>query len=138
MLLLDTHVLIWTVEGETGRIGRRTRALISKAESQDGVRVSPATLFEVSALHTAGRLRLDRALDEWISGAFADGRIRIAELTPSVAIAAGRIPREALPDPLDRMLVETARRADATFVTADARILGYAANAAVRVHDAGR
>jgi PIN domain nuclease of toxin-antitoxin system len=137
VLLLDTHVLIWTVQGEK-QIGRRTRALISKAESQDAVRVSPATLFEVSALHTAGRLRFDRALDEWISDAFADGRIRIVEVTPSVAIAAGRIPREALPDPLDRVLVETARRADATFVTADARILGYAAKAAVRVHDAGR
>ena len=42
-------------------------------------------------------------------------------------------------DPLDRLLVATARDADATFVTCDERILEYAAtDPGLRVHDARR
>ena len=57
---------------------------------------------------------------------------------PSIAIDAGSIPRDALADPLDRLLVATARRLDATFLTGDRRILEYAASTGnVRVQDAG-
>ena len=44
-----------------------------------------------------------------------------------------------LADPIDRMLVATARQIEATLVTRDRRILDYAARtSAVRVHDAAR
>ena len=40
---------------------------------------------------------------------------------------------------MDRLLVATARQADATLVTADAKILEYAAASAnLSTHDAGR
>jgi PIN domain nuclease of toxin-antitoxin system len=139
VLLLDTHVLVWTLEGDVRRVGRRSRALLTRAESRDAVRVSPVSLFEVAALHTLGRIRLQHSLETWIADAFADGRLRIAELTRAMAIEAGEIPRDALPDPLDRLLVATARRAEATLLTGDRRIIGYAASATgLRVHDVGR
>jgi PIN domain nuclease of toxin-antitoxin system len=48
------------------------------------------------------------------------------------------VPRTALADPLDRLLVSTARHLDAVFVTADRQILEYASETGnVRVHDAG-
>jgi PIN domain nuclease of toxin-antitoxin system len=95
------------------------------------------TLFEVVALHTLGRLRLVTGPEEWIRGAVDAGGIRIAELSPEIAIDAGSIPRTALGDPIDRLLVATARSADATLLTSDARILAYAtATGRVAVHDA--
>jgi PIN domain nuclease of toxin-antitoxin system len=109
LLLLDTHVLVWTLEGDARRVGRRARALLARAKPPGGIRVSPVSLFELMALQTLGRLRLTRHADEWIEEALADGRIRIAELTATMAIEAGAIPREALADPLDRLLVATAR-----------------------------
>jgi PIN domain nuclease of toxin-antitoxin system len=136
VLLLDTHLLIWTLEGDR-RLGRRTRALLARAEARDAIRVSPVSLFEVMALHTVGRIRLTRTPEEWIEEAFGDGRLRIAELTRAMAIAAGAIPRVALEDPMDRLLVATARGLDATFLTSDHRILKYAsASTTLRVHDA--
>jgi PIN domain nuclease of toxin-antitoxin system len=58
-------------------------------------------------------------------------------LSPAVAIDAGHIPRDALADPVDRLLVATARRLDATLLTGDERILTYASSTGnVRVHDA--
>jgi PIN domain nuclease of toxin-antitoxin system len=92
----------------------------------------------LTALHTTGRLRLARAVESWIQEALAAAGVRIAELSPGIAIDAGHIPRDALADPLDRLLVATARRLDATFLTSDERILGYASSTGnVRVHDAG-
>ena len=139
MLLLDTHVLIWMLDGDSRRVGRRTRTLLARAEARDGIRVSPVTLFELMALHTLGRIRFTRAPAEWIDEALAGGGVRLAELTRAAAIDAGAIPRTALADPLDRLLVATARGLDATFVTGDHRILDYAPSAPpLRGHDASR
>jgi PIN domain nuclease of toxin-antitoxin system len=138
-LLLDTHAWVWSVQEETRRIGRLTRQLLSRAEARDAIRVSPISLFEVTALHALGRLRLALPPDQWIRDGLVRGGVRIAEFSPSVAIDAGAIPRTALADPLDRMLVATARQLGATFLTADTRILAYARETGnVRVHDASR
>ena len=137
MLLLDTHVWIWSADGDTRRVGSRSRSLLLKAEARDAIRVSPVTFFELSALYTSGRLRLARPLEQWVGDSLEAAGVRIAELTSSVALDAGSIPRTALPDPLDRLLVSTARHLDAVFVTADRQILKYASETGnVRVHDA--
>lgn len=137
MVLLDTHVWLWSVHGDSRRVGRRTRQVLSRAESAGAIRVSPVTLFELTALHTAGRIRLTRAPDQWIREALDAGGVRIAELSARIAIEAGTIPRTALSDPLDRLLVATAQHLQATFLTSDSRILDYAATARhVRVHNA--
>ena len=137
MLLLDTHVWLWTAEGNARRVGRRARQLIAREERRAEVYVSPASLFEIAALHTLGRLRLARPVESWIREALEGVGLRIAPLSPDVAIDAGLIPRTALPDPLDRLLVATARDAQATILTADDRILQYAADTSdVRARDA--
>ena len=139
MLLLDTHVLLWSAEGDERRIGRQARRLIGRAESSGLIFTSPVTLFEITALHSAGRLRLGHPVERWIRDTIEITGIRIAELTPAAAIDAGHIPRSALEDPADRLLVATARQLDAAFLTGDARILEYASKTRnVRVHDARR
>ena len=139
MLLLDTHAWIWTVEGNERRIGRQARRLIARADSDGTMCLSPATLFETTALHAAGRLRLARPLEHWLHAALNAGHLRIAELSAAVAVDAGQILRAALADPMDRLLVATARQIDATFLTSDRQILEYAARTRnVRVHDASR
>ena len=138
MLLLDTHVWIWSVQGDTRRIGSRTRRLLATAEARDVLRVSPVSLFEVAALHTLGRLRLTRSPEQWMRESLDAGTVRIADLSPAIAVAAGQIARDALPDPLDRLLVATASYLEATLLTSDARILEYGSSTgAVRTHHAG-
>jgi PIN domain nuclease of toxin-antitoxin system len=136
VLLLDTHAWIWTVHGDARRIGRRSRRLLSRAASREALRLSVVTIFEVTALHTLGRIRLTRPLEEWIRESCRAAGVRIAELSSAMAIDAGAIPRSALADPIDRLLVATARQLDAVFLTSDASILDYAeATGAVHVHD---
>jgi PIN domain nuclease of toxin-antitoxin system len=136
VLLLDTHAWIWIVEGDPRKVGGGSRRLVSRAEAREGVRVSPATLFEIVALHAAGRLRLSHPPEHWISHSLDRPGVRLAELTRGVAVDAGFIPRAAVPDPVDRFLVATARQLDATFLTGDAGLLAYAARTRnVRVYN---
>jgi PIN domain nuclease of toxin-antitoxin system len=137
VLLLDTHAWIWSVEDDTRRLGRRARQLVSKADLHEQIRISPISIFEVATLHTAGRVRLAASAEQWIRDALVTGGVRLVELTAAIAIDAGLLPRAALPDPIDRLLVATARKLDATFLTGDRKILEYAsATGSVRVHDA--
>lgn len=136
MLLLDTHTWIWAVEGDARRIGRGARQLLARAHEDGSLRVSPASLFEIAALCTQGRLRLSQPPDQWIRQSLDVSGVRLAELSAAVAVDAGYIPRAALADPLDRLLVATARQLDATLLTGDAAILAYAVQTRnVRVRD---
>jgi PIN domain nuclease of toxin-antitoxin system len=137
MLLFDTHTWIWTVEGDVRRIGSRARRLIARAERDEAIRVSSATLFEIVALHTAGRLRLSRPVGDWIRESLELPGVRVAALNAPIAVDAGFIPCQALADPLDRLLVATARQLDALFLTGDERILEHAnRTSSARVFDA--
>jgi PIN domain nuclease of toxin-antitoxin system len=136
--LLDTHVWIWHAEGDVGRVGRRTVRLLKRAVDDDTLRVSPVTVFELSSLYASGRVQLARTLEQWIVAGLEEGGVRVAPLSAEAALDAGRIGSTRLPDPIDRLLVATARQMDATLVTRDRRVLDYArATSAVRVHDAG-
>ena len=137
MLLLDTHVWLWTVEGDARRVGRRTRQLIGRGERSGAIRIASVSVFEVAALHTLGRLRLSKPVESWVRDALELAGLRLAPLSAVAALDAGAISRMSLPDPLDRLLVATARELDATILTADDRILEYAADtSAARAHDA--
>ena len=127
MLLLDTHTWVWSVDGDTRRIGRRARQALSRAASADGIRISPVSVFEIAALSTSGRLRLASPAEPWVREARAASGVRIAEVTPAIAADGGGIPRSALTDPLDRLLVATARQLGATSLTADEPIRASAA-----------
>jgi PIN domain nuclease of toxin-antitoxin system len=139
LLLLDTDVWLWNVEGHARRIGRHSRTLLARAESEQAVRISSASVFEVAALYTEGRLRLARPVEQWIEAALDVMRAHLAPVSAGIAVDAGLIPRAALADPLDRLLVATARQLTATLLTGDARILDYAAQTGqVHVSDARR
>lgn len=136
--LLDTHVWLWIVEGDARRIGRRTVRLIERWAEDDAVRISPLTVFEIMSLSASGRVQLSRSPDEWTARALEITRARLAPLQLEGALEAGRIGTTMVPDPIDRLLIGTAHQTEATLVTADRRLLDYAAAYRLRVHDARR
>lgn len=139
MFLLDTHAWVWSVEGDVKRIGPKARRALERAAARDQIRVSPASVFEITALCLSGRLHFAQSAEQWITEALSTPGLRVAELTVPIAIDAGHIPRTALADPMDRLLVATARRLDAALLTADHVMLAYASdNRGVRVVDASR
>lgn len=125
-MLFDTHVWLWVVEGERRRLGRRTQRLIERADAARQLHVSTASIFEVGALHTAGKIHLSMPIELWIDSSIERGGLRLTAVTRPIAVDGGLIPVTALRDPIDRMLVATARHLDVPLVTRDGPILDYA------------
>jgi PIN domain nuclease of toxin-antitoxin system len=137
-MLLDTHVWIWAAASGS-KIGARTRRLLNREAAAGRVYVSAMSAFEISALCAAGRLVLSQPAERWIRESIERGNLRVLNLDTDAAMDAGALGVEAVPDPIDRLLIATARDADMPLVTRDRRILDFAARTRlVRVHDAGR
>ena len=126
-MILDTHVWIWAAEGSR-KLGPKTRRRLTTASASlpAALYISTASVFEVTALHTAGRLQLNQPVERWISTAINKAGVRVIELETGIAIDAGLIPASALADPFDRCLVASAREYGIPLVTCDRRILEYA------------
>jgi len=136
-MLLDTHVWIWAAADVPRRLGAKTRRLLDKAARQGALFVSPVSAFEITALAAAGRLMLSQPAERWIAESIDRAALRVLDLGVAAAVDAGAILADALSDPIDRLLVATARNEQIPLVTRDAKILDYARRTrAVRVVDA--
>ncbi len=66
-MLLDTHVWIGAANGGA-KLGPKTRRRLEK--SSGGIAttafVSTVSVFEIVALHTAGRLRFNQPVERWV------------------------------------------------------------------------
>lgn len=103
-LLLDTHTLLWWLDGDR-RLSARGRRLIANATTE--VFVSAASAWEIAIKAAAGKLpgALDVAAD--ISGCLESQGFRPLEITVAHAQRAGGLP-PLHRDPFDRMLVAQA------------------------------
>jgi len=93
------------------------------------MRVSPLSVFEVSALHGWGRLRLSRSLEQWLDAASDGAGIRLAPLSREASVEAGLLSRGC--DSRIRWIdcswrLRTSRKPRLS--RADRRILDYAAS----------
>jgi PIN domain nuclease of toxin-antitoxin system len=134
-ILLDTHVWIWTVEGDRRRLGRRAVQAIERASRRAGVLVSAISVWEVAMLEARGRIRLSQRLEEWVAAALRAPGVRLVELTPEIAIESGRLSATAPGDPADRILLATARSVGSRFATCDERLVAFGAGGQVNVLD---
>ena len=123
MILLDTHALIWWVNGDHHNLSATALAAI---EDQDQTRlVSAISCWEVAMLVKRGRLGLTMDVERWLALLEAIPGMRLLPLTPAVAVAATRLPEPFHPDPADRFLVAQARELNIPLVTADSKIRAY-------------
>jgi len=117
-LMLDTHALIWALEGGA-RLSRVARRAIEDPSNE--VFVSAASAWEIAIKKAMGRLRIP---DDLIDAVDRSGFVR----RPLGFAEAGRL--ERLPhhhrDPFDRMLIAHAMEEKCAMVTKDEQIASYA------------
>lgn len=113
-LLLDTHVVLWLLDGSS-RLGGRARERITAGEV---VFVSAASAWEMSIKANLGKLTLLADLDE----AIERSGLRDLPVTRRHALESGRT---VLPhrDPFDAILVAQAVVERLTLLTADDKLL---------------
>ena len=125
-LLLDTHVLIWLVEG-LDALPRTSRDIVDQAARSHGVAVSAISFWEVAMLHERRRISLSKPIGEWRTQVLAAPGLDELAITGAVGIEAVHLPGGFHDDPADRLIVATARLGGMRLATRDARLLRYGA-----------
>ncbi len=115
-LLLDTHILVWSLMDDPRLKGHYRRAL----EGAEEIHVSAVSIWEIGIKQALGKLQIDGDIMTMI---------RRTNCLPLVvtwdhAIAAGLLPRHH-DDPFDRLLIAQARCEGLTLVSADRMVRRY-------------
>ena len=123
MILLDTHVWVWWVHGDS-RLTQTQADRIAQAEA-DAIGVSIISCWEVAKLVEYGRLDLDAEIREWLSDALSYPGITLLPLTPDIVAESTQLPGEFHRDPADQMITATARVYQAPLLTSDEKLTRY-------------
>ena len=125
MIVLDTHALIWWVNGDA-RLSAAAAAAIKGAAGNEGqILVSAITAWEVAMLVERGRIALAMDLDQWLRTVESMEGVFMVPITSQVAAQSATLPGVFHKDPADRMIVALARELNAPVVTADDKIQRY-------------
>jgi PIN domain nuclease of toxin-antitoxin system len=119
-ILLDTCAVIWISEDE--QIAPEATVALNRAEAF----VSPMTAWEVGLLIARGRLTSPMSPQAWFRRVVDQPRVTLSELTTDMLIASSFLPGEPPSDPVDRILIATAREHGLVLMTRDRALLDYA------------
>ena len=118
-LLLDTHVLLWSLL-EPDRLKEDVAFELNSPSNE--IWLSPITTWEIMILVEKGRINLNQAPQTWIKSIFEKIPFKQAGINHEVAIQS-RLMDLSHQYPADRFLAATAMVYNLTLVTADSRLL---------------
>jgi PIN domain nuclease of toxin-antitoxin system len=137
VILLDTHVVIWSAEGDA-RLGRKARKLIADRDQTNPFHVSAISAWEIALLVSKGRLNLGGPAQDWLAKTMKHPAWQTLPVDVAAAVESVNLPGDFHNDPADRFIVAAARLNGLAVVTADRAILDYAKAGHVKAMDANR
>ena len=126
LIVLDTHVLVWWVTGQSAELSRKARTAIDKEAAGGEILVPSICAWEIAMLVERGRLQLTMDVEQWLDIVTDIDAVRFVSVNNRIAVKSVGLPGEFHKDPADRLIVATARDAAAPLVTADEKIRQYA------------
>ena len=123
-VLLDTCAVIWLANGDP--LHQDAVPQIVQVGLADGIFVSTASVWEIGMLAKprSGRgpsVQFAPDPKTWFARFATGPGIRLADLTPNIAIDASWLPGDLHGDPGDRMIIATTRHLRIPIVTRDRR-----------------
>jgi len=119
VIILDTHVLVWWVDGDIKKLSRKARQALEQHGKRKELLVASISIFEITTLERRGRLSFKIPASEWLTQVRRLPEYRIEPLTDDIAERAGQF-GDAFPgDPADRIIAATALLRDVPLVTYD-------------------
>ena len=115
-LLLDTHVVLWELDGSR-RLGERADQALDEASE---LIFSAVSFAEIGLKSAIGKFRVPDDLREHV---LASG-LRILNLAPEHGLGVANLPLHHR-DPFDRLLISQARQEKLTILTADEHFAAY-------------
>ena len=125
MIVLDTHALVWWVNGDVA-LSKKAKAAIAQELTGGQIIVSAISAWEIAMLVRQEKLVLSMDVDSWLATVAAIDAVRFLPLDVEVTVKSVDLPGEFHKDPADRMIVATARKLAVPLVTKDDKIRAYA------------
>ena len=126
MIVLDTHTLIWWVNGDSELSLNARTAIEHEQQNEDGIiLVSSITAWEIALLVGRDRLTLGMNLDDWLETVSEIEGVQFVPVDEVVGVESTRLPGDFHKDPADRMITALARHFNVPLVTTDERIRAY-------------
>ena len=122
MIILDTHIWIWRVQGDQ-RLTEKHQAWLQQYQI-DGLGVSIFSCWEVAKLVEKGRIILPCPVEQWLNLALTYPGVRLLDLSVPIVVESSNLPGFHK-DPADQIIVATARVLRCSLLTADEAILSY-------------
>lgn len=119
-LILDTHILIWFLEGNRSLSNSR-RQIIS--QTQDDIFVSIASLWETAIKVSLGKLTLSQSLADVVKQINSED-IEILPITPEHTLQVSILLFHHR-DPFDRIIISQAQVENLTVMTNDTDFIKY-------------
>ncbi len=128
MILLDTHILIWTVTADTDRLPRVAMDEIDRAVVVGEVAVSAATFWELEVKRCKSRTNLPALppVKELRAAVLERGVVEVPVSGDLWVDAVGLLDEAFHADPADQIIVATAIRHGWELMTLDRRISDWA------------
>jgi PIN domain nuclease of toxin-antitoxin system len=122
VILLDTHILVWWVNGDKRRVSRKARQALEQHGKRNELLVSSISFFEITTLERRGRLHFKFPVVEWLANVRRLPEYCLEPLTDDVAERAAQL-GDAFPgDPADRLIAATALIRAVPLVTYDEKL----------------
>jgi len=125
MIVLDTHALVWWVNGDVA-LSKKAKAAIAQELTGGQIIVSAISAWEIAMLVRQEKLVLSMDVDSWLATVAAIDAVRFLPLDVEVMLKSVDLPGEFHKDAADRMIVATARKLAVPLVTKDDKIRAYA------------
>lgn len=124
MLLLDTHVWVWWIHGDS-RLSEAEIARLDATAASGSLYVSAISLWEVAKLVEKGRLQLPVPIGDWFDAALHAANVTVVRLSPALVADSTKLPEGFHSDPADQLIVATSRVHGWPLATADGKIRAY-------------
>jgi PIN domain nuclease of toxin-antitoxin system len=124
-ILLDTHVIIWSLlkpEELSGDI----KKIIESAQGENKLLISSISLWEIAMLKSKKRINIYEPLKDFLQAIIDIDGIKIIDILPDIAADSVSLTDDFHGDPADRIIAATAINAGAVLLTRDQQILSWA------------
>ena len=100
-------------------------AVIDEAAQLGELSVSPISAWEIGMLVARGRTPITKHPTDYFDSFLRETGAQLCKLDVAILVNSSYLPGRIHADPMDRLLIETARSQDLTLLTSDKVILNY-------------
>jgi len=120
MILLDTHVFIWLVNGDD----KLSEKCIKTLKEDQNKFLSVISTWEISLLLEKDRIRINYSFDDWIHNALAAYNIQLMNLDLDIIITYHKL-NDFHSDPADKLISATSICKNIPLLTFDRKLIEY-------------